>query len=96
MATYITLSRWTSKGAEKLRDSPARLDKVKDAARAVGGEMKAFYMTMGGYDMVILWDFPDDKACAKFALGVMSQGNVTSQTLKAFSEGEYRDILGAL
>jgi uncharacterized protein with GYD domain len=96
MATYITLSRWTAKGAEHLKESPARLDKVKQAAKAVGGEMKAFYLTMGEYDLVIVWDFPGDKACAKFALGVMAQGNVTSQTLKAFPEGEYREILGSL
>ena len=96
MATYITLSRWTQKGAEHLKESPARLEKVKEAAKAVGGELKNFYLTMGDYDFVIVWDFPDDKACAKFAMGVMAQGNVTSQTLKAFSENDYREILGSL
>ena len=96
MATYITLSRWTAKGAENLRNSPSRLDKVKDAAKAAGGEMKEFYLTMGAFDLVIVWDFPDDKACARFALGVLGEGNVTSQTLKAFPESEYREILGSL
>ena len=96
MATYITLSSWTAKGARQVKESPSRLDKVKEAARAAGGEMKAFYLTMGEYDFVIVWDFPDDKACARFALGVMAQGKVTTQTLKAFPEGEYREILGSL
>ena len=96
MATYITLSSWTTKGAEQVKDSPSRLDKVKEAARAAGGEMKAFYLTMGEYDFVIVWDFPDDKTCAKFALGVMAQGKVTTQTLKAFPESEYREILSSL
>jgi len=96
MATYITLCRWTAKGAENLKASPSRLDKVKEAARAAGGEMKAFYLTMGEYDLVIVWDFPNDKTCAKFALGVMAQGSVTSQTLKAFPESEYRELLGSL
>ena len=96
MATYITLSSWTTKGAKQIENSPSRLDKVKEAARAAGGEMKAFYLTMGEYDFVIVWDFPDDKACAKFALRVMSQGKVKSRTLKAFSESEYREILGSL
>ena len=96
MATYITLSRWTAKGAEHVKESPSRLDAVKQAASAAGGEMKAFYLTMGEYDFIIVWDFPDDKACAKFALGVLAAGNVTSRTVKAFSESEYREILGSL
>jgi len=96
MATYITLSRWTAKGAENLKDSPSRLDKVKAAARAAGGKMKDFYLTMGDYDLVIVWEFPDDKTCAKFALGVLGQGSVRSQTLKAFPENEYREILSSL
>jgi uncharacterized protein with GYD domain len=96
MATYITLSRWTQKGAEHLKESPARLDKVKEAAKAAGGELKNFYLTMGEYDFVIVWEFPDDKACAKFAMGVMAQGNVSSKTLKTFSESEYREIMGSL
>lgn len=96
MATYITLSRWTAKGAENLKDSPSRLDRVKQAAAAVGGELKDFYLTMGDYDLVIVWEFPNDKACAQFALSVMADGNVRSQTLKAFPEAEYREILNSL
>jgi len=95
MATYITLCQWTRKGAKNLKDSPSRLDAVKEAARAAGGEMKSFYMTMGEYDLVIVWEFPDDKACAKVTLGVMRQGNVRSQTLKAFPESDYREILAS-
>jgi len=95
MATYITLCSWTDKGIENLKDSPARLDSVRQAAKAVGGELKSFYLTMGDYDMVIVWEFPDDKTCAKFALGVARQGNVRTQTLKAFLENDYREILAA-
>ena len=96
LATYITLSRWTQKGAEHLKERPARLDKVQEASKAAGGELKDFYLTMGEYDFVFVWEFPDDKACAKFAMGVMAQGNVTSKTLRTLSESEYREILGSL
>ncbi len=96
MPTYITLSRWTAKGVENLKASPSRLDKAKEVARAVGGEMKAFYLTMGEYDLVVVWEFPDDKAAAKCALRIMGEGGVSSQTLKAFSEAEYRQLLGSL
>ena len=96
MATYITLSRWTAKGVKRLNESPSRLDKVREAVRAAGGEMKAFYLTMGEYDFVAVWECPDDKTYAKFALQVAAAGSVRSTTLKAFSEEEYRGILGSL
>jgi uncharacterized protein with GYD domain len=96
MATYITLSCWTRKGTKNLKGSPARLDKVKKAAKDAGGKLKDFYLTMGQYDLIAVWEFPDDTTCAKFILGVASLGTIDTQTLKAFSEEEYREITGSL
>jgi len=41
-------------------------------------------------------EFPDDEASAKFMLSTVSMGNLTTQTLKAFTEGEYRKIVASL
>ena len=95
MPTYVSLNKWTTKGFANIQDSPARLDKVKAAAREVGGELKAFYMTMGDYDMVIVWEMPDDETYGKLVLKVMSEGNVEGHTLKAFTEEEYRQMLNS-
>ena len=95
MPTYISLNKWTHKGLANSKDSPARLDKAKAAAKAAGGELKAFYMTMGEYDMVIIWEAPDDQTYAKLVLKVLSEGNVEGHTLKAFPEAEYRQIMGS-
>jgi uncharacterized protein with GYD domain len=51
---------------------------------------------MGGYDMVVHLEAPDDAAVAKFVLNLAGAGNVRTHTLKAFSEDEYRKILGGL
>jgi uncharacterized protein with GYD domain len=53
-------------------------------------------MTMGQYDFVVLSEFPSDESAAKAALGLGSAGGVRTQTLKAFSEADYRKILGSL
>jgi uncharacterized protein with GYD domain len=58
--------------------------------------MKELYMTMGGYDLVVVAEAPSDDVMAKFALTVGSQGNVRTTTLKAFSEAEYRGIIESL
>jgi uncharacterized protein with GYD domain len=96
MPTYITLLRWTQKGAEKVKESPNRLDAARKAFQAAGVQLKEFYMVMGQYDMVAVVEAPDDATGAKATLALASQGNVTTETLKAFKEDEYRKIVAGL
>jgi uncharacterized protein with GYD domain len=55
--------------------------------------MKALYLTMGSYDVVAVCDLPDDEAAAKFALIIGRTGAVTTTTLRAFSEADYRRLV---
>ena len=96
MATYIVLIRWTPQGIENIRESPGRLDAFKNLVREQGGEVKAFYMVTGQYDGVTIIDAPGDEAVAKAVLAAGGQGNVRTETLRAFSEEEYRKIVTAL
>lgn len=96
MTTYIMLLNWTDAGVKTLRDSPARLDKVRKQLVEMGGEMKAFYLTMCEYDMVAVCEAPDDAVAARFAMQLGMGGNVRTRTLKAFPEGAYREIVATL
>ncbi len=96
MNSYIALLNWTQQGIQNVKDSPSRLEQAKAATKAAGGEMKSFYMTLGQYDMVAVIEAPDDAAFAKVMLAIASHGGVRSQTLKAFTEDEYRSIVGGL
>lgn len=96
MAKYIVLLNWTDQGVRNVKDSPKRLDLAKELARKHGGEFKKFFMTTGLYDMVGILELPDDAAMARFALTIGMSGNIRTQTLKAFSEESYREIVGSL
>src|SRR5271157_1087472 len=96
MPTYITLGKWTQQGIEKVKESPARLDAFKQLVKSAGGEVKGFYMVTGRYDMVVLSEAPNDDAMAKVALATGSKGGVKTETLRAFTEDEYRKIIGDL
>lgn len=96
MPTYIALAQWSSKGVENIKESPARLQKAKEVVKAAGGELKAFYMTMGRYDMVIITEAPNDEAYARTMLALASAGAIRTQTLRAFNEDEYRKIVSSL
>ena len=96
MPTYITLLRYTQQGIEKIKESPERLEAAKQSLRAMGGELKAFYLVLGQYDAVVISELPDDDAAAKLALATGSRGFVRTETLRAFTEEEYRRIIAAL
>jgi uncharacterized protein with GYD domain len=96
MPTYITLLRWTPQGMQHIKESPAQLDRAKEAIKAAGGELRAFYLTMGQYDAVTLSEAPNDEAYARAVLAIGSAGAVRTETLRAFPEEDYRRIIAAL
>jgi uncharacterized protein with GYD domain len=96
MATYISLLRYTQKGAENIKDSPARLDAAKKVFQSMGAELKQWYLVMGQYDAVVISEGPDDATVAKLLLVIGAQGNIHTETFRAFTEDEYRKIISAL
>lgn len=96
MPTFITLASWTQEGIKNVKESPDRLDDAKKAFMAFGGELKEFYMVMGQYDMVVIGEAPNAEAVSKIALAIGQSGAVRTETLRAFSEDEYRQVVADL
>jgi uncharacterized protein with GYD domain len=96
MPTYISLLHYTQKGAENMKDSPARVEQAKQAFQSMGAELKAFYLTMGQYDALVISEGPDDETAAKLALMISAQGNIRTETFRAFTEDEFRKLTAAL
>jgi uncharacterized protein with GYD domain len=90
------MARWTQQGIEKIKESPARLNAFKQLVESGGGAVKGFYMVTGQYDMVVVTEAPNDEVVAKVALAMASKGGVRTETLRAFTEDEYRKIIAAL
>ena len=83
-------------GIERIKEGPARPVAVKETMRAAGAELKAFYQTFGRYDFVSTVEAPDDATASRLLIAIGSQGNVRTETLRAFTEDEYRKIVAAL
>jgi uncharacterized protein with GYD domain len=96
MPTYIALLRWTQPGVAKVKDSPKRLDAGRKAFKKFGVEIKDTYLTMGRYDLVCVIEGPDDESVARALLTLGSQGNVQTETLKAWNEDEFRRIVKSI
>ena len=96
MPKYISLMRWTQQGVAHVKDSPNRLDAGRKAFKEIGVEIKQLHMTMGRYDLIMLLEAPSDDAVASALLSLAAQGNVQTETLKAWDEDEYRKITGSV
>lgn len=96
MSTYILLTNYTQQGIENIKAGPGRLDSAKEAVKAMGGEIKGFYLTMGRYDLIAVVEAPDDESAARLVLALGSGGAIRTETLRAFTEDEYRQIIAAL
>jgi uncharacterized protein with GYD domain len=96
MPTYMILFNYTEQGIRAIREAGGRLDGLKKRLAEMGGELKAFYLTLGPYDTVAVVNLPDDETVAKLALTLGSTGNVRTVTMRAFPEPEYREILKGL
>jgi uncharacterized protein with GYD domain len=78
-----------------LHPRPGRVEAAKQRARAAGGELK-FYLTLGRYDAVAIVEAPNDETAVKNLLTSASQGTIHTETLRAFTEDEYRKIVATL
>ncbi len=96
MSTYICLCNWTQGGMEYVRESPARLDAARQEWEKEGATIRETFMTLGQYDLVFVVEAPDDATLAKVLLAQASKGGLRTTTLRAFSETEYREIIGSL
>ncbi len=96
MAKYISLVKYTAKGIENIKESPNRLDAVKQLCESMGAKVEGFYLTMGRYDIIMITDAPNPETVTKIILTITSGGAVSTETLLAFPEEEYRKIISEL
>ena len=88
MANYILLATYTEQGLKAIKDTVKRTEASREVAKKAGLTMKECYWTLGAFDVVALFEAPDDETMTAFALSLAKLGNVKTQTLRAFSTTE--------
>ncbi len=96
METYIILGSFTQQGVNKIKESPARIEAARKATEAAGGKFLAWYLTMGRYDFVAITEAPNGKVVATVLLAIGAQGNVRTETLRALTEAEFKEVVAGL
>ncbi len=96
MAMYVSLIQFTDQGIRNIKDTIKRGDAAMAEAQKLGMEITEEFWTMGAYDVVVMFDAPNDETMSAFMLKVGSLGNVKSQTLRAFRREEMENILAKI
>jgi uncharacterized protein with GYD domain len=96
MATFIILGNYTAQGIGAIKQSPARLDAAREGLGALGVTIKDFFLTMGKYDIVAVVEAPDTATAAKGLMTLGMAGNISTVTMAALSESEFRKVVAEL
>jgi uncharacterized protein with GYD domain len=96
MATYVGLIQFTDQGIRNIKDTVKRGEAAIAEAEKMGMKIVEEFWTMGAYDVVVLFEAPDDETMSAFMLKIGSLGNVKSTTLRAFRRKEMEDILAKI
>jgi uncharacterized protein with GYD domain len=96
MPHYISLMRWTSQGMAGL---PAWRERVEEGERIIndaGGELIGVYVTLGRYDVVEIFEAPNDDVAAEILMKLQRHGAEHTETLRGFTREEAEAIIRRL
>jgi uncharacterized protein with GYD domain len=93
MATFITTLHFTEQGFKNIRDTCERAAAFKTAARKMGVKVAGTYWTQGAFDGVLVLEAPNEETVTAALLHLGAQGNVCTQTTRAYDASEMHKIL---
>ena len=96
MVTYIGLMNFTDKGLQSVKSTTQRAAAAKEVAGRYGVTMREIWWTLGNHDIVCVLDAADEQSLTAYELAIASQGNVRSQSLRAFTAAEMDKVLARL
>jgi uncharacterized protein with GYD domain len=94
MPAYVVLYRFTDQGRKNIKASVRRAQEVRGENEKRGFKVLAHYWTQGRYDLVTIVEAPNEEAMMGGLFSIAEAGNVSSETLRAFTDEEMQKMLG--
>ena len=96
MAHYVTLMRFTTQGFAGLPKWRERIEEGERVITEAGGTMVGVYVTLGRYDVVEIFEAPDDDVAIEILMKLNRYGAEHTETLRAFTRAEAEEIVRKL
>jgi uncharacterized protein with GYD domain len=93
MPVYVNLTNLTEQGMRNYQDTVDRAAAYSAIIEKAGGRVLQEVWTLGQYDVVTVYEAPDDETAASLALRLGALGNVRVATLRGFTADEARKII---
>lgn len=91
---YVVLYRLTEKGREHARTIVHHARSIKETNETAGFTVLGMYYVQGQYDMVAIVEAPSEQAMLTGLFSIAGEGNVVSETLRAFTPDEVQAAIG--
>ena len=96
MPHYVSLMRWTSQGIAGLPAWRERVEEGEHIIESAGGTLIGVYVTLGRYDVVEIFEAPDDAVAMEILMKLQRFGAEHTETLRAFTRDEAEAIIRRL
>jgi len=93
MPTYVTLVKLTSEGLKSIGDLGRRFEEGLKIAGQMGIKTIGAYGLLGPYDMMFIYEAPDEKVAARMPLSFASGGGSQTETWTAIPMEEFVKLL---
>ena len=79
MPLYMTQAGYTSEAWAALTQNPEnRGEAIGRLAESMGGRVLSFYNSFGEYDLVVIYEAPDESTAAAIVMAAISPGHLSS------------------
>ncbi len=92
MATYLMFGKYSLEGIKGI--SAKRSDAAKALLKKHGGELKAGYAALGGVDLVLVVDLPDNARALAASAALAKSTGIAFTTAPAVSIEEFDKLAG--
>ncbi|MFQ5875984.1 MAG: GYD domain-containing protein [Dehalococcoidia bacterium] len=77
MAYYLLQAAYTSEAwAAQVKDPRNRLEVIRPVVESLGGKIEGAWLTFGEYDVVAIFEMPDNVSAAAFSIAAGAGGGV--------------------
>jgi uncharacterized protein with GYD domain len=96
MPMFVVLGKMTDQGIKNIKDFPQRVQENRSSGERLGLKTHGWYLTQGRYDFVVVAEAPDEETMVAQLLSVAGRGNSRSETMRAFTIEEAKQIIQKL
>lgn len=96
MPTYISLIKLTDQGGKDIKETLKDQEQALKMGEKMGNKFLGVYTVMGEYDVVVIYESPNDEAALTGLLAASASGNIRTTTMRAFTQEEFGEIVKKL